>query len=190
MKAFVVVLLCSTLLLASALASGPGSLIINFWLDLAVFPFSLAGQTITYCPSDHPLSLSFTAKQPVDNTRETPEENDDKEVKGGAAPTAEGTTNNGDVKDPKDSEKFLFGPLLNVLSSLGGGGGGLGGGLGGLLGGGGHRPHHHHRHSSEEHHYYARPPPHYYGGGYPPYGPPPGYGGYPPYRPPYGGGYY
>lgn len=91
-----------------------------------------------------------------DNTREEPEENKvDEDIKEGE-------------KDPKDSEKFLFGPLLNVLTSLTGKGGhghGHGGGLGGLGGFGGH-------------HGYPHPPPY----GYPPYGPQ-GSFGYPPYRP-------
>lgn len=100
-------------------------------------------------------TVHFTVSVLRDNTKETPDE--------GPA--------NGDVaegeKDPKDSEKFLFGPLLGLLGALTGGNKGHGhGGLGGLGGfGGGH--HHHH------------PPPY----GYPPYGP---YGGG--YRPPYGGG--
>lgn len=109
------------------------------------------------------LSPSATAAAPVDNTKETPEENPVEEVKDGE-------------KDPKDSEKFLFGPLLSALTG-GGHGGGLGL-LGGLLGGG----HHHHGGHHGGHHFH-RPPPY----GYPPYGPHGPYGGY---GGGYGGGYY
>lgn len=87
-----------------------------------------------------------------DNTKETPDEG-----------PAKGDVADGE-KDPKDSEKFLFGPLLGLLGALTGGNKGHGHGHG--LGFGGHGHHHH-------------PPPY----GYPPYGP---YGGG--YRPPYGGG--
>lgn len=151
MKAFVVLLLCFALF-ASTYARG--WYIKQFHLIVKlVFRF--------YCLIL--FLLSFFCIVITDNTKEEPQEDNEKAA-GSTEAVGDGE------KDPKDSEKFLFGPMLNVLGALTGikGPGGFGG-LGGLGG-------HHHGHHGHGHGHY---PPHF--GGYPPYGhygPYGGYGGY------------